>query len=671
MALIKISELTAAAALDRTESVEVVQSGNSRRTTVQGIIDSIYPTTPAETDEGVTPVDKSYPAGYVLRYIETFVSGVTDMTAAILAALASAPIVVFPEGVLLVSARIFVPANRILIGAGMPTVVPNTYPTAPTITGGTLIRMVATVGRDTNVLQIGTRDGPSNNVTVNNLGVDFNRARWTVTGGDNDGESMKATAIGIYGSEMVVLNKVVGIDGRKHSIDVSAPSYSTLGPTSYDPQPSRFVWLNECIGYGAGDDNITTHQCSWVFLNDCYSMYPSGVTVPGNSNCVEIDDGSRNIFINGLVSRGGVRGLETKGHSDSAAPYNVHVKGYTGVNNCRGIEARHLGHQSITDFAIIGVNQANDTFTIDDDFTDAFPDVERFVVSGSTGNDGTYIVESVALVSGDTVITVVEEITSATADGDIVQNESPNAFDLFFDDITIVAPKRDTQFSVINDVSRFAINISSYSRVKFGKVTITDGSLDVDNLEFDEHDMPSTNRLVHILNHGRDVSFDELHIHGFSTLARAVWISGSSGDGLYIGRLVGREGPGSFSFFSADTNVDRVYIENYDITASQTGGTSIGIQLAGAISPTNRKFLGAGTITGYDTLVTWNTQSWSNPPAMGLPGPLALPASSTTAATFNVPHGTAPSSPQNGDIWTTTTGVFARINGTTVQLATV
>lgn len=40
-------------------------------------------------------------------------------------------------------------------------------------------------------------------------------------------------------------------------------------------------------------------------------------------------------------------------------------------------------------------------------------------------------------------------------------------------------------------------------------------------------------------------------------------------------------------------------------------------------------------------------------------------ASTTTTAGLRVPHGTAPTSPVNGDIWTTTTAVLARINGTT------
>lgn len=40
-------------------------------------------------------------------------------------------------------------------------------------------------------------------------------------------------------------------------------------------------------------------------------------------------------------------------------------------------------------------------------------------------------------------------------------------------------------------------------------------------------------------------------------------------------------------------------------------------------------------------------------------------ASTTAAAALNIPHGTAPTSPVNGDSWTTTSGDFARINGVT------
>jgi hypothetical protein len=42
---------------------------------------------------------------------------------------------------------------------------------------------------------------------------------------------------------------------------------------------------------------------------------------------------------------------------------------------------------------------------------------------------------------------------------------------------------------------------------------------------------------------------------------------------------------------------------------------------------------------------------------------LQVNASGTGAASINIPHGAAPTSPTNGDCWTTTGGLFCRING--------
>ena len=52
-------------------------------------------------------------------------------------------------------------------------------------------------------------------------------------------------------------------------------------------------------------------------------------------------------------------------------------------------------------------------------------------------------------------------------------------------------------------------------------------------------------------------------------------------------------------------------------------------------------------------------------------GKVVLPAATTSIASLNAPHGTAPTTPVNGDIWTTTAALFARINGATQQLATL
>lgn len=47
-------------------------------------------------------------------------------------------------------------------------------------------------------------------------------------------------------------------------------------------------------------------------------------------------------------------------------------------------------------------------------------------------------------------------------------------------------------------------------------------------------------------------------------------------------------------------------------------------------------------------------------------GTVVVPSSTTSLSPLRIPHGTAPSSPTNGDFWTTTSGIFARINGVTI-----
>lgn len=51
-------------------------------------------------------------------------------------------------------------------------------------------------------------------------------------------------------------------------------------------------------------------------------------------------------------------------------------------------------------------------------------------------------------------------------------------------------------------------------------------------------------------------------------------------------------------------------------------------------------------------------------------GRLVTVATSASEAGLQVPHGTAPSSPVNGDLWTTSSGLFVRINAVTRQVVT-
>ena len=47
-------------------------------------------------------------------------------------------------------------------------------------------------------------------------------------------------------------------------------------------------------------------------------------------------------------------------------------------------------------------------------------------------------------------------------------------------------------------------------------------------------------------------------------------------------------------------------------------------------------------------------------------GTVITPAATTAISSVRLPHGTAPTSPVNGDMWTTTAGLYVRINGVTV-----
>lgn len=51
-------------------------------------------------------------------------------------------------------------------------------------------------------------------------------------------------------------------------------------------------------------------------------------------------------------------------------------------------------------------------------------------------------------------------------------------------------------------------------------------------------------------------------------------------------------------------------------------------------------------------------------------GPLITTAATPTAAGIRIPPGVAPTSPSNGDLWTTSAGIYVRINGATYVLST-
>lgn len=105
--------------------------------------------------------------------------------------------------------------------------------------------------------------------------------------------------------------------------------------------------------------------------------------------------------------------------------------------------------------------------------------------------------------------------------------------------------------------------------------------------------------------------------------------------------------------------------DNLSIIRYNDGGSAVGTPVAIDRS-TGLTTLSSLTVSGA---TTGTTLSMSSTGSFG--GKLTTVASGTGSAGFNLPTGTAPSSPASGDLWTTTSGIYVRIDSTTYPLAIV
>ena len=269
--------------------------------------------------------------------------GITDDTISIQNALdkSSGRRVYLPKGTYMVSETIEIPSNSHIFGDGENTV----------------IKMKDNVGRDTTLMRTGKRGSKREHIIIRDMTLDFNRVRWSVSGGetledtefDGGDQDNDQTTLSICFSEYVLVKNVRCLDGYKHCIDITSPRYpSNDNGTTYDNDSSRYVTIENCFASGAGDDNITTHFSSNILITGCRSITPSGVRTGNNSNCFEIDDGSRNVTMTDNVAIKGNKGLQIKGHSYAPAPYNVVVDGFRSINCTRGLDIKHLEFTSLS-----------------------------------------------------------------------------------------------------------------------------------------------------------------------------------------------------------------------------------------------------------------------------------------------------------------------------------
>lgn len=109
---------------------------------------------------------------------------------------------------------------------------------------------------------------------------------------------------------------------------------------------------------------------------------------------------------------------------------------------------------------------------------------------------------------------------------------------------------------------------------------------------------------------------------------------------------------GSNVIYNASAPANSKY---WDQTVGAAGGSLFFRALDDALSPTT--FLTITRSAGVATTATFAV-------------PALLPASTASLPSLRLPHGSAPSSPTNGDVWTTTSAMYVRINGVTYEVTT-
>lgn len=137
----------------------------------------------------------------------------------------------------------------------------------------------------------------------------------------------------------------------------------------------------------------------------------------------------------------------------------------------------------------------------------------------------------------------------------------------------------------------------------------------------------------------------------------------ASGAGL--GNVVGPSVSGNLNIALFDGTTGQLLRDSGEQLASLATNAS----LAAAVAPLATNTALASAVAPLAPLASPPLTGNATAVNMTFSGLAKTAASSTTSAGLNVPHGVAPTSPVNGDLWTTTAGLFGRINGATVAFS--
>ncbi|MGG1325425.1 glycosyl hydrolase family 28-related protein, partial [Bacillus tropicus] len=182
-------------------------------------------------------------------------------------------------------------------------------------------------------------------IKVSDMTLDGNVKR---QGGLQPPGGSRGSCLSIHASMFVYVERVEAKNAVLHGIDVtcSGLDYPYDGDGTWGAGPSKYIWIKDCETYNFGDDGITTHHSEYIWIEDCYSHDPRN---RGNQNGIEIDDGSRHVFLKDNHTERCYGGVEVKAHESASAPYDVVINGHRSVGDVRSYNFRHIGHHTESD----------------------------------------------------------------------------------------------------------------------------------------------------------------------------------------------------------------------------------------------------------------------------------------------------------------------------------
>ncbi|WP_353622612.1 glycosyl hydrolase family 28-related protein [Citrobacter sp. Cf140] len=259
--------------------------------------------------------------------------GVTDDTVALQKAFKSGMILDVPDGIYLHSMAIGIASGtRINASEGavlkMMDGVDQVHHSIVSANATSLDARLATLENVDAII-----GGYQENISITGLTVDANAQNRPKTYTDRE----QGTGIELHAVRNVALSSVKVINGAQHCINVRAGTGSyNKGYDYVEKYPSQHVRIIDCVTDNQiYDDGITTHDSEYIWIERCETYLTRNsqdVSKEAVSNGIEIDDGSRYVWVTDCYSNGGFGGYQAKGHANTPPAHHVWFRGCVAEN---------------------------------------------------------------------------------------------------------------------------------------------------------------------------------------------------------------------------------------------------------------------------------------------------------------------------------------------------